>query len=161
MEKHIFSSLPLGRSLAIVAKCYFGALSKRLEHLEIERYYSILILIENAEAGCTQQYLCSVLKMDKVSMVRVMEYLVNKDFVQKSPNPNDKRENFVKLTSKALAVLPEIHTCIDEVNEAAMRGLNLDQQYELHKNICLIQKNLEVLPSQKIYISYKKASRKI
>ena len=62
MNNNICDRLPLGRSLAILAKTYYGALTKQLEHLEIERYYSILILIENHGADCTQQFICDELK---------------------------------------------------------------------------------------------------
>jgi MarR family transcriptional regulator for hemolysin len=88
--------------LAILAKTYFGALTKRLEHLEIERYYSILILIENHGADCTQQFICDELKMDKVSMVRIVDYLVEKKYVKKVVNPKDRREHLFNLQKKQL-----------------------------------------------------------
>jgi DNA-binding MarR family transcriptional regulator len=160
MNRDLCEALPFGRSLAVVAKSYFSALTKRLEHLEIGRYYSILILIENTEKACTQQYISNMLKMDKVSMVRIIDYLVNKDYVKKVLNPNDRREYFVELTQKAINVIPEIHTCIEEVNHAALHGISKMEQIELYKNISSIQKNLEALPSQKICINYKKASKK-
>lgn len=46
MNSNLCDVLPFGRSLAVLAKTYFGALTKRLEHLEIERYYSVLMVIE-------------------------------------------------------------------------------------------------------------------
>ena len=98
MNNNICDRLPLGRSLAILAKTYYGALTKRLEHLEIERYYSILILIENHGAACTQQFICDELRMDKVSMVRIVDYLIEKKYVKKVVNPKDRREHFIQLT---------------------------------------------------------------
>ncbi len=160
MKKDLCTSLPFGRTLAIIAKSYFGALTKRLEHLEIERYYSILIVIEQSETDCTQQTLCKTLKMDKVSMVRVIDYLVNKEFVSKVLNPHDRREYLLELTQKALSVLPEIHASIYEVNRAALNGISEEHQNEFYSTISAIQENLESLPSQKIYINYKKATKK-
>ena len=119
MSDSLFETLPLGRSLALLAKTYFGALTKRLEHLEVERYYSILILIEDADKGCTQQFICDHLKIDKVSMVRILDYLTQKKYVKKVQNPEDRREYFVQLTPKAKKVMPEIHAAIDGLNELA------------------------------------------
>ncbi|GBL36164.1 hypothetical protein EMGBS15_17590 [Filimonas sp.] len=160
MKQNLCESLPFGRSLAIVAKSYFGALTKRLEHLEVERYYSILIVIEQSDKACTQQFLCTTLKMDKVSMVRIIDFLVAKDYVSKILNPNDRREYLLELTPKAMAVLPEIHQSIDAVNEAALKGISAEHQKELYSNISAILKNLEELPSQNVYINYKKAIKK-
>ena len=160
MNNNICDRLPLGRSLAILAKTYYGALTKQLEHLEIERYYSILILIENHGADCTQQFICDELKMDKVSMVRIVDYLIEKKYVKKVVNPKDRREHFIQLTKKAIEVLPAIHQAIDEVNSSALKGIAKEKQKELYANLNTIQKNLAHLPSEKIYINYKKASKK-
>lgn len=157
MNNELIESLPFGRSLAILAKTYFGALTKRLEHLEIERHYSILIFIENASQGCTQQCICDCLKIDKVTMVGVLDYLNKKKFVKKTVNPDDRREHFIQLTDKAKKVLPEIHKAIDDLNREAFKGVSKEKQKEFYQYIHQIQTNLNPLPSQKIYINYKKA----
>lgn len=160
MDTALSESLPFGRSLAILAKTYYGALSKRLEQLEIERHYSVLIFIEEAIGGCTQQCICDCLKIDKVTMVGVLDYLIKKKYVKKSVNPSDRREHRIELTEKARKILPEIHKAIDELNESAFKGLSKQKQKELYAYIHQIQSNLEPLPSQKIYINYKKSIKR-
>jgi MarR family transcriptional regulator, transcriptional regulator for hemolysin len=157
MNDNLVKSLPFGRSLAILAKTYFGALTKRLEHLEIERHYSVLIFIENAKEECTQQCICDCLKIDKVTMVGTLDYLTKKKFVKKTINPNDRREHFIQLTDKAKKVLPEIHKAIETLNNEAFKGIAKEKQKEFYQYIHQIQTNLDPLPSQKIYINYKKA----
>lgn len=161
MAENICFFLPFGRSLAILTKSYFGALAKRLEHLEIERYYSILIIIHKSETVCTQHYIGEQLKIDKVSMVRMIDYLIKKGFVKKIQNPNDRREYFIELTAKATQLMPELYAAIDEVNKAALKGLNKEQQKMLYENIATIQTNLDSLPSEKIFINYKTSNKKI
>ncbi|MBL0049115.1 MAG: MarR family transcriptional regulator [Bacteroidetes bacterium] len=158
MNSNLCDVLPFGRSLAVLAKTYFGALTKRLEHLEIERYYSVLVVIEDSEGPCSQQYICDKLKIDKVSMVRIIDYLIKKKYVKKLLNPNDRRAYLVELTKKSISLLPEIHQAIDSVNKEALHGISKEKQKELYKHLSLIQKNLEHLPTQKIYINYKKAN---
>ncbi len=153
--------LPLGRSLAILAKTYFAALTKRLEHLEIERYYAILILIEHHETNCTQQFICNELKMDKVSMVRIIDFLIEKKYVKKVLNLKDRREYFIQLTKKAIAILPEIHQAIDEVNKAALKGITKEKQKVLYAQLNSIQINLAHLPDEKIIIKYKNVIKKV
>ncbi len=159
MSDYLFEKLPLGRSLSLLAKTYFGALTKRLEHLEVERYYSILIVIENSGATCTQQYICNNLRIDKVSMVRILDYLVEKKYVKKVLNPNDRREYFVELTPKAKKVMPEIYSEIEGLNSIAFKGIPKDQRKEFYKNIALLYENVEGLPAHKIFVNYKKANK--
>ena len=161
MQKTLCESLPFGRSLAILTKSYYAALTKRLEHLEIERHYSVLILIECQQEGvCTQQYICDQLKIDKVSMVRIIQHLIEKNYIRKVVNPSDRREYLVELTRKARHILPDVHQAIEEVNEAALAGLSQTQRKELYSSLSGIQENLNRLPAEKIYINYKKSSKK-
>ncbi len=160
MDSNLCQSLPLGRSLAILAKTYFGALTKELEHLQVERYYSILIIIENSEGPCTQQYICDKLKIDKVSMVRIIDYLLKKKLVKKILNPTDRRAYLIQLTPLAKKILPEIHDAIERVNQAAFKDISISKQKEIYNQLSQIHKNLDRLPAQKIYINYKKASKK-
>lgn len=153
------ASMPFGRALAILAKTYFGALTKRLGEHEIERYYSILIFLDKSEKDCTQQLLCDQLKIDKVSMVRIIDYLLKKDFVQKLQNQDDRREYFIRLSPKAKHLLPSMYTAIDNVNKAAMKGLSKEEQKIFNGQLALIQQNLDALPFEKIYINYKTASK--
>lgn len=159
MNKELIESLPFGRSLAILAKTYFGALTKRLEHLEIERHYSILIFIEKAKHGCTQQCICDYLKIDKVTMVGILDYLNKKKFIKKSVNPTDRREHLIQLTDKAIKILPEVHKAINDLNSEAFIGMSKEKQKQFYQYIHQIQTNLDPLPSQKIYINYKKAAK--
>lgn len=161
MNSRLAASLPFGRSLAILAKTYFGALTKSLEHLEIERHYSILIFINGAEQGCTQQCICDCLKIDKVSMVRILGYLIKKKYLKKTVNPADRREHLIELTVKAKEVLPEIHSAIDNLNAAAFKGFTKEKQNELYAFVQQMQNNLDPLPFEKIYVNYKKAHKKI
>ena len=158
-DEKLFEKIPLGRSLSLIAKTYFGALTKRLEHLEVERYYSILIIIENCDSGCTQQYICNSLGIDKVSMVRILDYLIEKKYIKKVVNPDDRREHFVALTPKAKKVMPEIYEEIEGLNTIAFKGLSREQRRDFYKNIAQIYGNVQDLPSHKIFVNYKKAQK--
>ena len=149
--------LPLGRALAHLAKTYYAVLANKLSHLDFDRYFSVLLLIESEEGkGCTQQDLCDTLKIDKVSMVRMIQYLINKGYVRKQVNPENKREKPLVLTPKARRVLPEIHDAVRSVNRSATAGLNTAQQRQFEETLNIAQQNLEALPGDRIFIQYKK-----
>src|SRR4051812_2912249 len=93
--------LPLGRFLNLLTKSYYGALVKKLEHLEIDKDYSILILVESNAGHCSQQFLCDSLHMDKASMVKRIDILAEKGLIERCENPKDRREHKLVLTRKA------------------------------------------------------------
>jgi DNA-binding MarR family transcriptional regulator len=160
-KKSINSQMPLGRHLAILTKMYYGALSKRLEHLEIEKHYSLLVLVEGSDLKCTQKYISEKLKIDKTSMVSVIDYLAAKGFIKRISNPDDRREYWIELTPKAQELMPEIHREINLMNKIAMKGLNRNETEEFNKALDIISGNLNSLPSDRVIINYKKVKKKI
>lgn len=155
----LYTILPLGRHLSVLTKAYIGALTKKLSHLDIVRHYSILILIENCEGNCTQQFLCDFLKIDKGSMVGIIDYLMKKNYVKRTVNPKDRREHRLELTAKAKKAMPSIHAAVSELNAAAFNGMSKKQAQDFNKSIRLVRENLSKEPANRIIINYKKAKQ--
>lgn len=159
-KQEIQVELPLGRHLAILTKMYYGALTKKLEHLEIERHYSILILLDSSANSCTQKCIADKLKIDKASMVGIVDDLVKKKYVVRAVNPNDRREQWLQLTPKAIKIIPQIHQEIKELNKVALHGLTKTEATQFNTALCTISANLDKLPADRVFINYKKAKRK-
>lgn len=147
---------PIGRILGALTKQYFGALSKSLEHLGIDRHFYPLIVIDMTEEKCTQQYLSCMLDVDKVSMVRVMDYLMENGMITREVNIKDRREHLIKLTSKAKKILPEIYEGINKMNSLALKGLNKSEQAQFYLMMNKMSKNIENLPVNEVDIQLKK-----
>ena len=153
----LLKSLPFGGNFALLAKSYYGALAKKLEHLELTRYYSILLYIEAAgEQRCTQQHICDHLKIDKVSMVRMIKYLLVNGYVVKSLNTKNRREHILELSSKSMEILPQIHRAIEEIDAVAFKGMTEKQKNFFVSSLHQLEENLNKLPVEKITIHYKK-----
>lgn len=150
------TSFPLGRTLSVLAKMYVGALTKKLEDLDIDKHYSLLMLIEARTSDCTQQYLCEELQVDKASMVRFIDYLVKKGLVQRTQCQEDRREHHIMLTANGKEVLEKIHEGVKEMNHIAFRGINAVRQKEFYNIMASIKANLELEPSYKVILNYKK-----
>ena len=146
----------LGLSFGILTKKYFGALTKELEHLDIERYFFVLVTIKETTVACTQQYLADTLQVDKVAMVKIMEYLSGKKYIKRARNPEDKREIHVHLTAKGDRRMEEIYRGIHKVNKEATVGLSEKQKDNFFKILNLINGNLSGAPSKKIVLEIKK-----
>ena len=156
-SKILPSDFPLGRRFGMLVQLYFGALTKKLEKLDIERHYSILILLESSKGNCSQQYISDFLKVDKVSMVRMIDYLTKKGYIKRLVNPDDRREHHIVLTNKAYKMLPAIHKAIDELNAAATKGLSPEQVKFFYKSLDLLTNNLAEQPVHAVVVNFKKS----
>lgn len=134
---------PLGRMLSSLGKGYLQLLRAKLQHLDIDRNYYALVLIENSDGSITQQELALKLDTDKVSIVRIIDYLSGKGYVQRIQNTEDRRKHSLLLTHKAKFALPEIKKSFSEINEIVLNGLNSSQVSELTESIKKIKNNIK------------------
>jgi MarR family transcriptional regulator, transcriptional regulator for hemolysin len=133
---------PLGRIFSFMGKGYLHLLRTKLQHLDIDRNYYALILIENNEGKITQQELALMLDTDKVSIVRVVDYLSEKGYVKRVRKTDDRRKHSLVLTEKARSALPEIMKSFIEINEIALKGLRSSQVTLLAETIQTIKNNI-------------------
>jgi MarR family transcriptional regulator, transcriptional regulator for hemolysin len=133
---------PLGRMLSGLGKGYLHLLRAKLHHLDIDRNYHALVLIESNDGSITQQELAVLLDTDKVSIVRVIDYLSEKGYVQRRRKTEDLRKHNLVLTNKAKLALPEIKQSFTEINEIVLKGLTATQVSELVETINKIKSNL-------------------
>ncbi len=156
MPEQLNQCMPLGKYMGVLTKIYFGALSKKLEHLGVDRHFSILKAIDNTNEKCTQQYLSNLLNFDKVSMVRMLDYLVEKKMITRTVNQDDRREHIIELTAKAKKIMPEIHKGIAEMNATAFKGVSKPDREVFYSCLTTILKNIEYLPANEVDIKLKK-----
>ncbi len=133
---------PLGRMLSGLGKAYLGILRTKLQHLDIDRNYYALVLIESHDGNLTQQELAYLLHTDKVSIVRVVNYLSEKGYIARVRNASDKRKQGLLLTEKAKKSLPEIRQAFNEINDMALTGLAETQISEFIATIMKIKSNI-------------------
>ena len=133
---------PVGRILSRTGWLFLQLLNEKLDYLDIERSFYALILINRGQANLTQQELASQLEIDKVSVVRIIDYLTGKGYVQRIKSSVDRRKYCLTLTEKANEKLPDIIKAIQEANDIAFRGLNESQKREFVSTIGIIKDNL-------------------
>jgi MarR family transcriptional regulator, transcriptional regulator for hemolysin len=133
---------PLANFLISITKRYMHDLSGRLLHLSIDRYHSVLVLIDNHPDNLSQKALAEILQIDKSYMVTILDYLEGKGYVLRKKNPNDRREQLITLTAKARFDIPHIREAIKEQNRIALRNLTEKQLNIFHQTLGIIKENL-------------------
>src|ERR1700741_4491069 len=155
-QANLFDEMPFGRHFSVLTKMYYGALTKRLSELDIDRHYSVLIFITHCEKKCTQQFISDALRIDKASMVRVIDHLVKKGYLVRATNPADRREHWMELTAKAKKTVPVIQKEIKELNKIAMQGFTKAEKKTFMNLLPLMYENLGKQPSDRILVNYKR-----
>jgi DNA-binding MarR family transcriptional regulator len=126
--------IPLGKLFSQLTKGYVGVLSKRLENLPLKRHFYPLMLIYEAGGTLSQTLLASELHMDKVSIVRMVDYLSDHGCVMRQKNPADRREQLLKCTAKGASFIPEIRKAMTETNAYCLDGL-CDEEVDMLENM--------------------------
>ncbi len=147
--------LPLGPLALIISKYYYGVLSKRLEKLDIERYYSVLYYLMDNN-GCSQQQICNALAIDKTAMVKVMNYLLRSGYLERAVNPDDRREHFVSLTKMGRQQTRIIVKAFEDIENVIFEGVSKAEKQTFFKVAGSLLINLKELPANDLFFNYKK-----
>ncbi|HTF81394.1 MAG TPA: MarR family winged helix-turn-helix transcriptional regulator [Cytophagales bacterium] len=147
--------LPFGTQTFILSKLYYSVLSKRLDKIEIERYFSIMLFIRDHE-GCTQQQICDALYIDKTAMVKIIDYLAKSGFVERHSNPNDRRQHSMMLTGLGIKRTNEIVIAFEELDNYVFSEMSSDQRTHFIEAVNLMCDRLKDLPANSLYFNYKK-----
>jgi MarR family transcriptional regulator, transcriptional regulator for hemolysin len=134
---------PIGRVLSLLGRGYLNLLRTKLQHLDIDRNYYALVLIDSRNGVITQQELATLLDTDKVSIVRVVDYLSEKGYVQRIKQKNDRRKHSLVLTEKAKLALPEIKISIKEINSMFLNEIQNSDVANFAKTIEKIKTNIQ------------------
>ena len=154
-----YAKLSIGTKALILSKLYYSVLSKSLEDLDVERYYSILFFL-NENNGCNQQCICNNLAIDKTAMVKVIDYLIKVGFVDRNVNPDDRREHFIVLTKKGLKQTAEIVKAFQDIDKEIFSSVSKEEQVVFNKVMCQLSGKLKELPANDLFFNYKQTARK-
>lgn len=154
-----YAKLSIGTKALILSKLYYSVLSKSLENLDVERYYSILFFL-NEHNGCNQQCICNNLAIDKTAMVKVIDHLIKVGFVDRNVNPDDRREHFIVLTKKGLKQTAEIVKAFNDIDKEIFSSISKEEQVIFNKVMCQLSGKLKELPANDLFFNYKQTARK-
>lgn len=153
-------SVPLGRELYAITKSYLGALTFKLRHMEIERHFYPLIIIQEAGVGITQKRFAEILGIDKVTATNMVSYLSEKKFVIKNVNAEDRRVSFLSLSDKGKKAVPEIQRAISEMNREAFSDLSDKEIWQFYASLDKIGSALKTLPMEPVQYRIRKLKSK-
>lgn len=155
MISSVHTGQPLGLYFAMAAKYYYGALVQELKQLEIDRHYTMILILYQSGKPINQQDLGKCMQIDKVSMVRFLDYLENAGMISRSINPGDRREKFIHLTDKGLQAAAKIKKAVKKLNRTIFSGLTEVETEIFLTTLEKVINHMKQLPSRNIIVKYK------
>lgn len=148
------SKLPIGTKALILSKLYYGVVSKKLENLDIDKYYTVLYFLK-FNNGCKQQYMCNNLSIDKTAMVKIIDYLIKSGIIDRNVNPDDRREHFIILTKKGIRHADAVEAAFNGLDEKMFESVTKEEKQIFEKVLDKLMSSIVKLPANDLFFTVK------
>lgn len=148
--------LPLAYKLGVLSRAYYGMVTKKLSDLPVDRYYYALMYIHKTNGKVSQQELATELGIDKVYVVKVIDYLAELGYVERKPCEKDRRKHQLKTTTKAVKVIERIQKAYEEAENEFYQVLSKKEKADFYQMIETLTGNIKNLDRDTINVFYKK-----
>lgn len=134
---------PLGYILGQTKRVYSNKLIARFKENNVELSLDLFIILFHIDLNkeVTQQLLADHLQKDKSIVMRQINSLIEKDYVVRSWNKQDKRKKNLVLTERGHEILTIMKTLGRSVSDELLSGVNKEEQNAFEKVIEIILKN--------------------
>ena len=95
------------------------------------RHFGVMTVLD-ANPGVTQQDLADNSRVDRSSMVAVLDELERRGFAERRADPSDRRKRSIHLTAEGRAQLQRMRTVARKVGEQSFAALNDEERATLH-----------------------------
>lgn len=151
---------PLGRMFSFLTKQYIGAMALNMKDTPIERYYFPLYIVGKNSGKISQQELANQLLMDKVSLVRILDVLMNDGWIIRQVNPKDRRQHLLSITEKAEPWIEKIEENLQRTNDYFLSFLSEEQRPLFVNMLQHLMSSTKELPIEEIELYYNRANEK-
>ncbi len=112
----------LGQTMRVYKNMIAAALKANDYDLSFEQY--VILMILSLEKEPTQQDLANQLQKDKSMIFRQMNILINKQYVDRKPDKNDKRMKKLYLTAKGSETVIQLKTIARHIENQLLSGID-------------------------------------
>ena len=111
--------------------------------LKVAEWRLIAVLAETE--GLTQQAIVERTVMDKVTVSRAVQGLMERRLATREPNPRDARSHLVSLTKEGLALHAEVAPIALNTERKLLEGLTPDEVKELERLLIWVERKSDEL----------------
>ena len=134
--------LTLGFALADAARLLRRNFNRRVQSLGLTQAQWLLLARVARHEGARQAQLAEILEMQPISVARLIDRMEAAGWVERRPDPNDRRAVNLYLTKKAEPILDEMWGRAEETQKLALAGLSPATKEEVMRALDTIRQNL-------------------
>ena len=149
-----------GYEMARISEVYLSTLSSIMKPFGIERYFAPLLFLCENSGKVTQKDLAEALKRDKVSTMRMVDYLSEKGLLIRTPDYNDRRCQILEVTDKALELLPKIKEGVQQTNDLLLKNFTEKEKVSFKKSMDKLFTTIDNLPEPDFIVKAYKRNNK-
>jgi DNA-binding MarR family transcriptional regulator len=144
----------IGLYLHLLDKTYQKLLSYDLDFTGLERYFFVLWAIHESNEPLSQQNMADLLKVDKASIVRIVDDLEKKGYIKRTTNAEDKRVYFLELDKKGNRFIKDILEGINNLNEEMFIGFSPKEKELFMQLLHKAYQNLSQQPESDFFLKF-------
>jgi len=134
----------LGFLLADVSRMMRRAFNKHLEgsSSSLTLAQARALVYASRHEGIRQSHLAEMLEILPITLTRLIDQLVTDGFVERRPDPNDRRAHQIFITKQAPSILNSIKQAANAIQADALAGLDEQQASQLLSALQTMRDNL-------------------
>lgn len=102
-------------------------MNKRLKSFGLGRHDIYVLKAINENDGISQNSICALIDEDKITVSKAVKKLVDKGFIEKLKNLDDRRSTNLYMTELGCESREQLLNVIDDANELLLKKLNSEE----------------------------------
>jgi DNA-binding MarR family transcriptional regulator len=132
----------IGFLLNDTARLYRRAFNERARDTGVTGLQWRLLVYLRRNEGIHQAAMADLLEVEPITLSRMVDRLDEAGFVERKPDPNDRRARRLFLTNKATTLMADIRFIVDDLLEQSLQGFSKKDKQLLYDLVEQVQKNL-------------------
>ena len=129
-------------NFSVIIRSGYIYASRELRHIDISGAEHPILMFLAKNPSTNQEAIAKYLMIDKGAIAKSLAKLEEKDFVIRTINKNNKRENIISLTEKGKANIEAMKKVLDEYYILLFKNLSVDEKNTFELLVGKIAKNV-------------------
>ena len=120
---------------------------RRADHLGLTRSQWRALCILRRHPGIKQVKLAEIMEVEPITLVRLLDRMVKAGWIERTPDPEDRRANRITLTEKVSDVVKKVQAISVQVRKDALEGFTEEEHRLLLSYLKRIKTNTATMIS--------------
>lgn len=131
------------REIGLIARCYQTISDIEFREIQLEKGQYILVVRICENPGISQEELSTMIKVDRTTVAKAIKKLVEKDYVERKANENDRRAWQLHPTEKAIQVYGFLQKEEEHTTQTALKDFDDEEKAMMFDLLKRMRLNIE------------------